>query len=182
LILDEPTNHLDLDMRDALAMALQSYEGAVVIVSHDRALLEKSVDDFWLLRDGRLTSFEGDLDDYGHLERAESNHEKKIKLGHSKKEERQARAQQRASEQALRKTIRSLDRTIEQTSTRLSGIEKKLADKTTYDQLPPAELDELLKDAGRLRQRLEQAEEEWLEASQILEDSRSTSTVTGSGA
>lgn len=175
LILDEPTNHLDLDMRDALAMALQSYEGAVVIVSHDRALLEKSVDDFWLLRDGRLTVFEGDLDDYGHLEHAASGQEKKSKSGQSKKEERQARAQQRASEQALRKTIGRLERTIEQTTSRLSAIENKLADKNTYDQLPPAELDDLLKDAGRLRQRLEQAEEEWLEASQILEDSRSMS-------
>ena len=177
LILDEPTNHLDLDMRDALAMALQGYEGAVVIVSHDRALLEKSVDDFWLLREGQLIPFDGDLDDYSHLERAEAGQEKKMKPGHSRKEERQARAQQRQSEQALRKTINALERSIEQTTTRLIDIEEKLADKETYDRLPPTELDKLLKDAGRLRQRLEEAEEQWLETSQALEDSRSIKTA-----
>lgn len=169
LILDEPTNHLDLDMRDALAMALQDYEGAVVIVSHDRTLLEKTVDDFWLLRDGRLTVFDGDLDDYANLERTQTTAKQK-KAATSKREERQARAQKRADEQGLRKKLGSLERTMEKTETALAEIETQLADKDTYDRLPADELDGLLKQAGKLRQKLEAAEEEWLGAQEMLEN------------
>ena len=64
LLLDEPTNHLDLEMRQALTMALQNFDGAIVVVSHDRHLLRNTVDDFWLVNEGRVTGYEGDLDDY----------------------------------------------------------------------------------------------------------------------
>ena len=168
LILDEPTNHLDLDMRDALAMALQDYEGAVVIVSHDRTLLEKTVDDFWLLRDGSLSVFSGDLDDYADLERTTTKAEVK-KSPTSKKAERQARAQERADKQSVRNRIRELEKTMESVTNELKDIETQLADKETYDTLPKDELDALLKNSGRLRQQLETAEEEWLELQDSLE-------------
>jgi len=64
LFLDEPTNHLDLEMRQALTMALQSFEGAMVLVSHDRHLLRNTVDTFWRVADGTVTEFDGDLDEY----------------------------------------------------------------------------------------------------------------------
>lgn len=168
LILDEPTNHLDLDMRDALAMALQDYEGAVVIVSHDRTLLEKTVDDFWLLRDGALTVFNGDLDDYADLERTAAKSETK-KAPSSKKAERQARAQERADKHSLRKRVRELEKDMERIASELKDIETTLADKETYDTMPKDELDALLKNSGRLRQRLEASEEEWLELQDSLE-------------
>ncbi|NKC00570.1 MAG: ATP-binding cassette domain-containing protein [Pseudomonadales bacterium] len=171
LILDEPTNHLDLDMRDALAMALQGYEGAVVIVSHDRALLEKTVDDFWLLRAGELTSFQGDLDDYANLERITSGTSKKT--SHSKKGDRQARAKKRAEEQALRKQITSLERKMERSGAQLADIETRLADKASYESLSKDELDKLLKETGQLRKQLGQTEEEWLTATQAMEDAKS---------
>jgi ATP-binding cassette, subfamily F, member 3 len=168
LILDEPTNHLDLDMRDALAMALQGYEGAVVIVSHDRSLLEKTVDDFWLLRAGALTSFQGDLDDYADLERIVPGSSKKT--SHSKKSDRQARAKKRAAEQALRKKVTHLERSMEKSGAKLADIEQRLADKATYESLDKDALDKLLKETGQLRKHLEQTEEEWLSATQTLEE------------
>ncbi len=168
LILDEPTNHLDLDMRDALAMALQGYEGAVVIVSHDRSLLEKTVDDFWLLRAGALTSFQGDLDDYADLERIVPGSSKKT--SHSKKGDRQARAKKRAAEQALRKKVTHLERSMEKSGAKLADIEHRLADKATYESLDKDALDKLLKESGQLRKHLEQTEEEWLSATQTLEE------------
>ena len=69
LILDEPTNHLDVDMRDALALALQTYGGAIVLVAHDRDLMDKLVDEFWLLDGGRLSSFSGDVGEYVALKK-----------------------------------------------------------------------------------------------------------------
>ena len=64
LIMDEPTNHLDIDMRSALTMALQYFPGAIIIVSHDRHLLKATVDEYWLVDQGKVSVFDGDLDDY----------------------------------------------------------------------------------------------------------------------
>ena len=170
LILDEPTNHLDLDMRDALVMALQDYAGAVVIVSHDRALLEKTVDEFWLLKGGMLHTFSGDMDDYAALEQ-ETQTRTSGGLG-SRRSERQARAQQRQQQQSIRKRITNLETDIEKTSAKLAPIESLLANKETYETLTSDELDKLLLNAGKLRKHLEEGEEQWLELSQKLEDQR----------
>jgi ATP-binding cassette subfamily F protein 3 len=92
LLLDEPTNHLDLVTREALAMALNSFEGALLLVSHDRALLRAVCDEFWLVADGRIESFDGDLDDY-----------QRWLLDRAKDEQKAAQKAQRDASQAMRK-------------------------------------------------------------------------------
>ena len=179
LIFDEPTNHLDLDMRDALAMALQAYEGAVVIVSHDRALLEKTIDEFWVLGDGCLNVYRGDLDDYTAASKARlganaSNTATRTadasRSPSDRRKARQDRAAARAAVKEKRDAVRELERRLDKTGEALKVIEIRLADQETYASLPPAELDELLTQAGKLRRKLERTEEEWLEASAELED------------
>jgi ATP-binding cassette subfamily F protein 3 len=173
LVLDEPTNHLDLDMRDALAMALQDYEGAVVIVSHDRTLLEKTVDELWLISAGQIKNFEGDLDDYAKLDHRLA---KSIEAGYSepkKKNQRQERAQQRELEQELRKSIRQVDSEMKKQTEQLHGLESQLADKNTYESMPKAELDDLLKRAAKLRVALEHNEGAWLTLTEELEQKAS---------
>ncbi len=176
LILDEPTNHLDLDMRDALALALQDYEGAVVIVSHDRDLLEKTVDEFWFVQNGGVGRFQGDLEDYAALQTQPKSkphtggrEAQDISVSGSKKAQRQERAHARAQLKGLRDQARKLEKTIERDNVSLSEIESRLADKETYDTLAPDELDDLLKKSARLRKAVEENEEAWLEVLEQLE-------------
>ncbi|MEQ9452643.1 MAG: ATP-binding cassette domain-containing protein [Pseudomonadales bacterium] len=174
LVLDEPTNHLDLDMRDALALALQDYEGAVVIVSHDRTLLEKTVDELWLIADGGLQTFDGDLADYAFT-RSSNNLTSNRKKGaeNDRRQQRQVRASQRENLKAKQKEVRKLESDMQQQSASLSAIEVQLADKETYTSLPAEELDELLRQAGKLRAKLERTEARWLTLAEELEQSKS---------
>ncbi|MEM7079049.1 MAG: ATP-binding cassette domain-containing protein [Pseudomonadota bacterium] len=170
LVLDEPTNHLDLDMRDALIIALGMFEGAVIIVSHDRNLLEKSVDDLWLIEGGALTRFEGDLADYSAQATQQPGTGSASGPSHKRREQRQQRAVARAQTQALKKQIRSIESKTDKQRAELSEIESRLADKYTYDTLPAEELDNLLRNAGKLRRSVEALEEEWLNLSEELEN------------
>jgi len=171
LVLDEPTNHLDLDMRDALAFALQDYPGAVVIVSHDRVLLEKTVDEFWVLEDGSLTTFNGDLQDYATAKKAVFNAPSPAKpSAGSRKANRQDRARQRASIKHLRDTAKRLERDMEQQAQELAELEKQLADSDVYNSTPTQQLDTLLARSGKLRATLTKTEEDWLSACAALED------------
>jgi ATP-binding cassette subfamily F protein 3 len=95
LLLDEPTNHLDLVTREALAMALNGFEGALLLVSHDRALLRAVCDEFWLVTDGRIEPFDGDLDDY-----------QRWLLERSRADQKAAQKSQRDAAQAIRKAAR----------------------------------------------------------------------------
>ena len=167
LVLDEPTNHLDLDMRDALAMALQDFAGAVIIVSHDRALLEKTVDELWLVRTGTVQRFDGDLDDYAGL--TDEQADRAAQPAHERRLQRQQRAQQRQAEKALRDEVKKQERLLEKQTAELAPLEAQLADTETYQSMPPEELDELLRRAGHLRRKLEETEERWLAASEALE-------------
>ena len=172
LVLDEPTNHLDLDMRDALAMALQDYAGAVVMVSHDRDMLAKTVDEFWVLAAGRLNVYVGDLEDYTTANAVASGAAPASNTdgtAPSRKSQRQQRATQRASIKHLRDNVRKLEREMDNIGAALTEVEARLADTDTYQSLPAAELDELLAAAGKHRARLEQVEEAWLAASAELE-------------
>ena len=184
LVLDEPTNHLDLDMREALAIALQDYEGAMVIVAHDRSLLSRTVSELWLVENGTVTRIDADLADYADLhnpvklraaaglpaaaaarDTAGANAGPEL----TAKERRQLAAQRRREEQPLRKSIRQLESEIESLSAKLDGIEQQLADPEIYNKLPPAELDEMMRQAGKIRRQRETAEQRWLEASEALE-------------
>ena len=171
LVLDEPTNHLDLDMRDALALALQAYSGAVIIVAHDRNLLEKIVDEFWLIENGSLTTYRGDLDDYteSRQQQADLAAPTSKNAVNSRKRQRQERAAARKSEQDLRKTIKQLERDIEQGTATLKSLEATLADKETYAQMPADDLNALLTEAAAARKNIEALEEAWLSVSSKLE-------------
>ncbi len=170
LILDEPTNHLDLDMRDALAFALQDYAGAVVIVSHDRILLDKTVDDFWILENHTLKVFQGDLQEYTTARKAMVNGTSgSVAASTSRKSQRQDRAKHRASLKHLRDEVKRLERDMEKQTSQLNALETQLADKDTYASLPKDELDDLLAKSGKLRAQLQHTEEAWLTASAELE-------------
>ena len=171
LVLDEPTNHLDLDMRDALALALQAYSGAVIIVAHDRNLLEKIVDEFWLIEDGSLKTYRGDLDDYteSRQQQAALTTPTSKNAVNSRKRQRQERAAVRKSEQDLRKTIKQLEHDIEQGAAALKSLEATLADKDTYAQMPADDLNALLAEAAAARKNIETLEEAWLAVSSKLE-------------
>lgn len=170
LVLDEPTNHLDLDMRDALAFALQDYEGAVIIVSHDRTMLEKTVDEFWLVSDGSLTTFPGDLSDYSAARRVAPTTPGTVRAkDQDKKAQRRKRAQQRQAQQQQRKEAKRLENEINKVTETIKQIELKLADKETYNCMPTDELDQLIAHAGRLRAQLETDEHAWLTLVDTLE-------------
>ena len=174
LVLDEPTNHLDIDMRDALAIALQEFEGALVVVSHDRHTLDAVCDEFWVVRDGAVKRTTGTVDDYlAELTTQRSESSTATLSGASqtasKKAERQERARERAEVQDVRKRVKALEKYMEQTTTELSAIEKRLADPEVYHGLPAEELKTLMKAAAKARTKLESLEAEWLEAAELLE-------------
>ncbi len=172
LILDEPTNHLDMEVRDALLLAMQRFEGAVLLVSHDRYLLRHTVDTFWLVTEGQLTEFEGDLSDYqkrvAELAQADTA-EVKIKTD-DKKQRRQQAAEQRKQLAPLKKTIKSLEARILTIENRLAEIEQQLLDTALYEQENKTRLQSLLREQGELKTQYESAEMEWMEAEEALEN------------
>ena len=168
LILDEPTNHLDLDMREALTLALQDYAGALLLVSHDRSLLARVVDEFWLVADGTVSPFGDDLDAYTSTHTPASSAEPRAPS--DKKAARQTAAAQRQREQPYRQRVRELEAQLDELTKQLRQAEAKLADTTLYERLPAAELDALLARAGQLRKSLEATEADWVAASEALEN------------
>ena len=171
LVMDEPTNHLDLDMRDALALALQAYSGAVIVVAHDRSLLEKIVDELWLVEAGGLCLYSGDLEDYTAAKKGSPDGTNASGSVAKKKNQRQERAAARASVANLRSEVKHLDKKMAAAADELLAVETVLADKNTYDTLPADELKTLMSKAHKLRRQLEETEERWLLASEQLENS-----------
>ena len=178
LLLDEPTNHLDLEMRQALTMALQEFEGAIIVVSHDRHLLRNTVDQFMLVADGRVSEFDGDLEDYyrwlAQQKQAADNETataatEATDTRTDKKQQRQQAAARREQLKPLTNKLKSLESRMETLQTRLASIETSLADTGLYDDSRKAELQSLLAEQGRLQPELDQCEETWLEISEALE-------------
>ena len=172
LLLDEPTNHLDLEMRRSLALALQSYSGALVIVSHDRSLLAACADRILVVADGRVRDFDGDLDDYRQLKLKEGrarNGDARV----SRKDERRAAAASRAGlKQRLRpleKRLAAIEARLAQLSREIGEIRAALADPALYASPDQARLAELGRLQARLAEALASAEEDWLHASARLE-------------
>jgi ATP-binding cassette subfamily F protein 3 len=172
LLLDEPTNHLDLEMRHALTVALQEYEGGVVLVSHDRALLRATCDRFILVADGKAEVFDGDLDDYKTwLAQQQTAAEPE-----QKKPEKNERAQSKADRQArlaerrpLVKESEKLEADMAKWQQEKNGIDQRLTDNVLYEPANKEELQGLLKRQAELTQSLEQAEERWLAIHEQLE-------------
>lgn len=177
LLLDEPTNHLDLEMRHALTMALQAFEGAVVIVSHDRHLLRSTAETFVLVDDGNVKEFDGDLDDY---HRWLSDAKKSVgdeaatnasatTIKQDKKQRRLNAAQLRQKTRPLTNAINKLEKNIESAEKKLSELETQLSENSLYEGSNDALLD-LLKEQNDLRDKLAKYELEWLEKNEELEN------------
>jgi ATP-binding cassette subfamily F protein 3 len=172
MILDEPTNHLDIDSREALVAALNAYEGAVVLVSHDPHLIELVADRLLLVADGKVAAFDGDLADYRKLlldkaREARRGGEAKSD-GPSRKDERRAAAETRAQLAPLRKKAFEAEKALEKLLARKAGIEEKLADPKLY-QGPADKVTQLQRERGEVEKALAEAEAIWLAAHEELE-------------
>ena len=176
LLLDEPTNHLDLDMRHALTVALQTFEGAMVIVSHDRHLLRLTCNDYYLVDGGRVQSFNGDLDDY-HKWLLEANKaESKVDAPKAsnavidKKEQKRKQAERRNKLSPLKKQQNKLEKQQEKITTRLSELEERLADTGLYEDDNKSELTAIIDERTQLTQNMDESEMEWLELQEQIEE------------
>ncbi|MCG5539635.1 MULTISPECIES: ATP-binding cassette domain-containing protein [unclassified Halorhodospira] len=184
LLLDEPTNHLDLEMRHALTRALQGFTGAVVVVSHDRSLLGATVERYWLVADGGVRGFDGDLDDYHRwlLERRRGGdgprrgdgrgaREATPEAAHTaeqRKAQRRRQAQQRAALKPLRERAEQLLERIEACDQALARLEAQLGDPELYSGDNEA-LTGLLQEQGRLQRERDALEAQWIEAEEAVE-------------
>ncbi|MFO1362011.1 MAG: ATP-binding cassette domain-containing protein [Burkholderiales bacterium] len=174
LLLDEPTNHLDLDMREALALALQEFEGAMVLVSHDRHLLRTATDSLMLVADGRLAAFDGDLDDYrAWLEGKRSGEKAKSGAGSLRREQKRAEAEARQALARTRKPLETKLKALEAEIARLErdkrALEAKLAAEGFYASGDQDEVTAALREQAKLALALEKAESQWLELQEKLE-------------
>lgn len=170
LLLDEPSNHLDLAMRHALTVALQTFEGAVVTVSHDRHLLANTVDRFWLVANGSVTPFDGDLDDYRRWLSDQSGARQSSDTAPARRANgKPDNAAWRARIKPLQNKVDRLTREVDSNAEALARIEAELADPALYRDQPPERLDTLLARQTELSQRQASLESEWLAAEQLLE-------------
>jgi len=175
LLLDEPTNHLDIEMREALAEALQDYGGALVVVAHDRHLLRATADALWLVADGRVAPFDGDLDDYRDwvLSRDRADTGRDAPLAGDRKAQRRAEAEARQESYARRKPLADRLARLEEEMSALDAerraIEDWLASAAAYADDRRDALRERLARQGDVTWRLARLEAEWLEVSETLE-------------
>jgi len=183
LLLDEPTNHLDLEMRQALVMALQDFGGAIILIAHDRFLLESCVDEFYLVANGRVSDFSGDIDDYQQwLNDDKKQAVKSIKTeqqtadkGLDKKQLRQQQAELRKKSGPLRKAADKLEKKINNWQEEMSAIETLLSDTDLYQAERKTELTDLLKKQAELKSNIEENEMVWLELAEEIEEMMSVS-------
>lgn len=192
LILDEPTNHLDIEMREALTMALQNFNGAIILVSHDRHLLKATLDEYWLVDKGQMIQFNGDLDDYHKyankgelpkgsefkvfdapqaLSKASSQKAQAPQTSAERKEQKRLEAEQRKKLAPLKKEHQALETKIDALQQEQAALQEKLSDNALYEAAQAEALNELLQQQTKLTQNLEQLEARWLELSEQLEQS-----------
>jgi len=176
LLLDEPTNHLDLEMRHALSMALQEYQGAIVVVSHDRHLLRSVTDQLILVADGSAKPFDGDLDDYRQWMTeqkralADSSDEAPVSdLGVSRKEQRKQDAEKRKRLKPLLNRLKKSEQAVEKYHAKQKELELQLAEPDIYNDDQKEALKKLLTNKVEVDKALEQAETEWMELEELLE-------------
>lgn len=176
LLLDEPTNHLDLEMRHALSMALQEYEGAMVLVSHDRHLLRAVTDQFLLVDEGKVKPFNDDLDAYRNwllqsktIVDESSNLDREQTKSSNKKAQRQQLADQRKLLNPLKKEVSALEKKMHQTEAEIKTIEAELAEPEMYQPENRERMEQLSVQRAELSTRLEETEEKWLIKSEEYE-------------
>ena len=175
LLLDEPTNHLDLEMRLALTMALQEFSGAVLVVSHDRHLLKSTTDNFYLVADGKVEEFDGDLEDYARwlveyrqrnapVSNTPVNPDKT-----DKKAQRQAAAALRQQLAPHKREADKLEAELGKLHEKLAKIDTSLGDSDIYEPMRKNDLRDLLAEQAKLKVREAELEEAWMEALELLE-------------
>ncbi|MDB5668598.1 MAG: glycosyl transferase family 1 [Alphaproteobacteria bacterium] len=170
LILDEPTNHLDVDAREALIQALNAYAGAVVIVSHDRHMLEMTADRLVLVHDGTAQEYDGSIDDYIGLVLAGDSKSPGKGEKVNKKEARRVAAEAREKGAALRKRAKESEAEVARLANLRSAIERAMFDPSTADStLSGLTMSELMKRRAEVERKIGAAEGAWLEASEALE-------------
>ncbi|CUI33418.1 ABC-F family ATP-binding cassette domain-containing protein [Achromobacter xylosoxidans] len=183
LLLDEPSNHLDVETREALAAALAEFGGSMLLVSHDRHLLRTTVDSFWIVADGAVREFDGDLEDYRDWlaarnagERAEAAREN-AENGEAvvdRKAQRRAEAEQRQRLSALRKPLEAklakVEAEMEKLRAKLQALDAVIADPDLYSDARRAERQKVMAEHGEHGKRMETLEEQWLELQGSLEE------------
>ncbi|AUB84590.1 ATP-binding cassette domain-containing protein [Candidatus Thiodictyon syntrophicum] len=181
LLLDEPTNHLDLEMRQALSEALQEYEGALVLVSHDRHLLRVTADTLLLVDGGLVAPFDGDLDDYPAWlaardpDRTGARPEAEAREGADRKQQRRQSADLRRALQPLRNRLQALERTLERLAARHQELASALAQPEIYAPEAKPRLLTLMEESNRVAAELAVAETQWLEVGEELEQRQAES-------
>ncbi|MGH8216519.1 MAG: ATP-binding cassette domain-containing protein, partial [Rhodanobacteraceae bacterium] len=172
LVLDEPTNHLDLEMREALADALNDYPGALVLVAHDRHLLGLVCDVFWRVADGRVVPFDGDLDDYARWLRTRSGETAARESAGSPaagpRERRREAAAMRERQRAQRKHLEKIEERMAKVDAALAGLHERLADPAIYHG-PTAILADIGREQNALREEKAALETDWLARYEALE-------------
>lgn len=172
LILDEPTNHLDIDSREGLVMALNEYPGAVVIISHDPHLIETCADTLWLVSNGRVTPFDGDMDDYRRLlldeRRPAGGKAAEATAKVSKSEERKLAADRRAQLAPLKRTAENAEKRITRLHGEIERADAELNNPDLYSR-DPDKVTTLTRKRADLQRQLEEAEVTWIEASEAYE-------------
>ncbi|KJY74229.1 ABC transporter ATP-binding protein [Vibrio sp. SCSIO 43132] len=180
LLLDEPTNHLDLDMRQALTLALQTFEGAMVIVSHDRYLLRATTDDLYLVHDRQVAPFDGDLNDYYRWLTEQQKAERKElqasapekstdNSAAARKEQKRKEAEFRKLTAPIRKNLTKLEQKMDKLGQILSDTETQLSDTELYQAENKAKLNEVLSQQATAKSELEEVEMEWMAEQETLE-------------
>lgn len=162
LLLDEPTNHLDLGMRSAIELALQSYEGALILISHDRHMLKTSVDDFYLVYQQKVQPFNGDLDDYYIWLQSKNTVEKNTtnSLSNPYKEKK-----------ALQNRLKKLEQLMHQYQQQIQQLDNELSAPSLYENSSKQnKLDQLILQREKIHSHLSESEEEWLEICGMLEE------------
>ena len=161
---------MDIDAREALVSALNAYEGAVVLISHDPHLIELAADRLWLVHDGVVQPYDGDLNDYRKLllDRSREARREGREINRNKKEDRKAAAEQRAQIAPLRKAVQQADRKLENLNTQKATLAAKLADPKFYEG-PAAQVTTLQKELGELEKSIAAAEDVWMAAHEALD-------------
>ena len=183
LLLDEPTNHLDMDSRQALAEAINAFEGAVVLISHDPYIIELTVDRFLLVEKGRVAPYDGDMDDYrDHLlnsaanQRATARKEARARSSNSNEDERKRAAEKRQALGPLKKKLSAAEKQVATFEAQRNKLRASLADPKTYGKDVHKLLD-LQKELGAIEKNLASAENDWLSLQEEFEQAQSESRV-----
>lgn len=169
LLLDEPTNHLDLEMRHALEVALQDFEGALVLVSHDRHLLRAVTDELVLVRNGRVQAFTGDIESYERELTPDTQQSGSVSVsGSGRKEQRRQAAEERQRKQPVVDRLKRIEVLLERFATEQTRLDILLSNASMYEPANKAKLEGSLFERARAAQRIEELENEWLTLEEAL--------------